>query len=129
MLGGRFQDAAAKDVREQLVSGLLKGGGSRQLAGFRTVFGHAVALLSRAERRGGAGQRRSNVIEAGEPCKGPAAGIGRWYNQIVGRGGGGATAEGAVQSGRGEDEGRNRTSLPGGGGRTAPSDASGHRPG
>src|SRR2546426_9755838 len=110
MLGGRFQDAAAEDVREQLVSGLLKGGGSRQLAGFRTVFGHAVALLSRAERRGGAGQRRSNVIEAGEPCKGPAAGIGRGYNQIVGRGRGGGAAGGGGQAGRGGDARRHRAS-------------------
>src|SRR5213595_1896553 len=92
MLGGRFQDAAAENVREQLVSGLLKRGGSGQLAGFRTVFGHAGALLSRAERRGVAGQRRSNVVEAGERCKGPAAGIGRWYNQSVGRGAGSGEA-------------------------------------
>src|SRR5438034_7587633 len=92
MLGGRFQDAAAENVREQLVSGLLKRGGSAQLAGFRTAFGHAGALLSRAERRGAAGQRRSNVIEAGERCKGPAAGTGRWYNQSAGRGAGGGEA-------------------------------------
>src|SRR2546425_9782697 len=116
MLGGRFQDAAAKDVREQLVSGLLKGGGSRQLAGFRTVFGHAVALLSRAERRGGAGQRRSNVIEAGEPCKGPAAGIGRGDNQIVGRGGGGGAPGGGGQAGKGEDEARPQIKPKGRGG-------------
>src|SRR5256885_1672357 len=53
MVGGRFQDATAEDVGEQLVSGLLKRGGGRQLAGFRTLFGHAGAVLSRAESRGG----------------------------------------------------------------------------
>src|SRR5437773_10361501 len=104
MLGGRFQDAAAENVREQLVSGLLKRGGSGQLAGFRTVFGRAGALLSRAERRGVAGQRRSNVIEAGERWKGPAAGVGRRCRESGGRGAG----RGGATAGRGADMGVGR---------------------
>src|SRR5439155_11479620 len=41
MLGGGFQHAAAQDVREQLVAGLLERAGGGHFAWFRTLLGHA----------------------------------------------------------------------------------------
>src|SRR2546430_5350453 len=47
VLGGRFQDAASEDVGEQLVAGLLEGGGGGHSARFRTLLGHAAECSSR----------------------------------------------------------------------------------
>src|SRR5437867_1536503 len=41
VLGRRFQDAAAEDMGEQLVTGLLELRGGRNSSRFRTLFGHA----------------------------------------------------------------------------------------
>src|ERR1051326_3488012 len=46
VLGARFQDAASQDVGEQLVAGLLKGGGGGHSARFRTFLGHAAGCSS-----------------------------------------------------------------------------------
>src|SRR5207245_4949862 len=85
MLSGRFQHTTTEDVSEQLVSGLLKGGGGRWFARLRTLFGHAGALLSRAEGAGH-GSAAPQCNRGGRAVKGPAAGIGRWYNQTAGWG-------------------------------------------
>src|SRR5205823_2970976 len=74
VLGSGFQDAAAQDVRKQLVAGLFEGRGRGHLARLRTLLGHAwgAPLFSldreRGDTGGGSGRskppinRRRNVI-------------------------------------------------------------------
>src|SRR5438093_1136017 len=74
VLGSGFQDAAAQDVRTQLVAGLFEGRGRGHLARLRTLLGHAwgAPLFSldweRGDTGGGSGRskppmnRRRHVI-------------------------------------------------------------------